>query len=330
MKCGIIGLPNVGKTALFNLLTQNSAASSNYPYCTVEPNNGVAVYRDRRLERIAGLYPGSQIEYPHINFTDVAGLPPGASRGEGLGNQFLSNIRDADAVLHVVRAFSAPEVSRYDSSSAEPARDMELVQTELFLADLEIASRRLKENPASKYWKETVKRLEEQKTPDPDEEGVLITPKPQIIVLNVTSGMTRPEVCQEKVIYMDVAYQKELSEMPENDRKAFEEELPEWESSIDDILEKVKNLLNLVTFFTVKGGKEVRGYNITKGSSAYEAAGKIHTDMQKGFVRARVYKFNELAESDFNINLLKSGGKVRTEGKDYEVRDGDIIEILFS
>lgn len=330
MNCGIIGLPNVGKTVLFNLLTSNSAPSSNYPFCTVEPNTGVAIVKDERMQKLAELIPQVKVTYPHVRFVDVAGLAPGASKGEGLGNQFLSNIRNVDALLHVARAFSSPEVSRFDNDPTTPQRDLELVQTELYLADIDIVKKRIKENPLSDYWKKTMEFLEKEVPPETDEEGILLTPKSQIIIVNITTSMEKPLVKGDRVIYIDVAFQQELFQMSEEDKKLFIREMPAWETAAEGIIEDVKKLLGLITFFTVAGGKEIKGYNISMGSSAYEAAGKIHADIQKGFIRAKVYNYKELEESNFNIDALKKDGKIRTEGRDYKIQDGDIVEVMFA
>ncbi len=329
MNCGIIGLPNVGKTALFNLLTENSAESSSYPYCTIEPNTGIALHKDKRQNRLQAVFPSAKIVYPYVKIVDVAGLPPGASKGEGLGNQFLSHVRNTDAVLHVVRAFNSPEVSRFDSKESTPGNDLELVETELFLADLEIASRRLEEEPESKYWNETASRLRNQEIPQPDDEGDLITPKPQVIVMNITTGAEKPQINRQKVIYADVDFLQGMADIDEKEKTEFLKEMPAWESSAGEIVSEIKKMLGLVTVFTLVGGKEIKGYNVQKGSTVYETAGKIHTDMQETFARARVYNFEDLKASGFKTDNLKNSGKIRTEGKDYTVEDGDIVEILF-
>ncbi|MBN2407321.1 MAG: DUF933 domain-containing protein [Elusimicrobia bacterium] len=331
MNCGIIGLPNVGKTALFNLLTENNAKSSNYPYCTVEPNVGVAHVRDPRIDTLKEkVYRQAVLTYPYIKFVDVAGLPPGASRGEGLGNQFLSNIRDVYCILHVVRDFKSEDVSIVEGAGAGIESDISLVETELFLSDLEIAQRRHKENPMSEYWKKAAELLSGNAPPPPDSDGILLTPKEQILLVNITTGADRPDIKRDNVIFMDVAFQTELGQMAPEERRSFLDEMPGWESGSGDVLFRVKELLGQVTFFTVVGGREIKGYNVKKGTSVYEAAGKIHKDMQKGFVRARVYGYRDLEVAGFDAEALKKTGKVRTEGREYEIRDGDIIEILFS
>ncbi|MFH1415779.1 MAG: DUF933 domain-containing protein [Elusimicrobiota bacterium] len=330
MDCGIIGLPNVGKTALFNLLTSNSAPSSNYPYCTVEPNTGVAVLNDRRIDKLKEIVPGAKVTYPHIKFVDIAGLPPGASEGEGLGNQFLSNIRDADVLLHVIRAFNSTEVSRFDQAQSTPQQDLELIQTELFLSDMEIARRRVKSDPIDKHWKSILESLENGIAPDKDEEDVLLTPKQQIIVLNITTGMEKPEVKSSGVIYIDVAFQQELAGMTEEEANMFRDEMVEWESAAATVMNDVKKLLNMVSFYTLVGGREIKGYNVPDGTSAFAAAGKIHTDIQKGFIKARVFNYIELEDAGFDIEVLKKTGKVRTEGRGYIIREGDIVEIMFN
>ncbi|MFW6134466.1 MAG: DUF933 domain-containing protein [Elusimicrobiota bacterium] len=329
MNCGIIGLPNVGKTALFNLLTENKAESSNYPYCTIEPNNGIAELKDPRFNNLSKIAKQARIVYPKIMFTDVAGLPPGASEGAGLGNQFLSNIRSSYALLHIVRAFVSPQVSRFDNKESTPQKDIELLEAELYLSDLEICERRLKEDPKSEYWLKTKKNLQQQKPPQQDEEGLLLTAKPQIIVVNITTGTEKPDIKGENVIYIDVDFQKELLGMEEQERRQFTEDMPGWESDINDIIYRVKNMLGLITFFTVVGGNEIKGYNVKRGTSAYEAAGKIHTDMKKNFIKAKCFNYNDLENEDFSLSRLREKGKIRTEGKDYKVKEGDILEIMF-
>ncbi len=329
MECGIIGLPNVGKTALFNLLTDNSAQSSNYPYTTIEPNNGIAEYKDSRLTKLAELFPSASLYYPRIKFIDIAGLPPGASKGEGLGNQFLSNIRGATSILHIVRGFHSPNVAKFNEQKSSLHNDWELVRTELFLSDYNIAERRIKENPESVYWKEVLDNIKKQMPPATDDEGILITPKEEIIVVNISTGMKKLHINGSKIITIDVEFQRELKEMNREERQNFTKDMAEWESSAGTILLEVKKLLNMVTFFTLVGGKEVKGYNIKNGTTAYEAAGKIHTDIQKGFIKAKVYNFENLQKAEFNISELNKHGKIRTEGKDYVIRDGDIVEVMF-
>ncbi len=329
MNCGIIGLPNVGKSALFNILTENKARSSNYPYCTVEPNTGVAYHKDKRLDKLFELFDASKKSYPYIKFIDVAGLPPGASKGEGLGNRFLGTIRDSYCLLHLVRDFSSPDVSRFKPESSTPFRDLELVETELFLADLQIAERRLDDNSESEYWNKTRIRLMKQQRPENDEEGILLSAKEQIVLVNITTGNKKPEIDRENVIYADIKFLEELKDMAPEERKEFTGMLADWESGLDEIMVKVKDMLDMVTFFTVEGGKEVKGHNIKKGKSVYEAAGKVHSDMQKKFIKAEVYNYKSLEETNYNTRRLRESGKIRMEGRDYKVKDGDIIKIMF-
>ncbi|MFC2091329.1 GTPase, partial [Elusimicrobiota bacterium] len=217
MNCGIIGFPNVGKTALYNLLTGNNAASSNYPYCTVEPNTGIALLKDCRINKLGEVITGSKVTYPGIKLVDVAGLPPGASKGEGLGNQFLSTIRSSDTLIHVVRAFNSSSVSRFDKNVSSPMEDLELLQTELFLSDIEIVKRRIKENPYDSYWKDILVLLEEGTSPEADVDGVLLTPKSQLVIINISTGMEKPEIKRDKVIYIDIAFQQELLQMEQEE-----------------------------------------------------------------------------------------------------------------
>ncbi len=330
MNCGIIGLPNAGKSALFNLLTGGGAESSCYPFCTIEPNTGVAKLDDPRLNDLKRLYPSARVTPPAVTFLDVAGLAPGASSGEGLGNQFLSHIRTAEAVIHTVRAFESGRVPECEGSTGDIRGDIELLETELFLADLEIARRRVESGSGNRYWEDARDMLQRRQVPPPDEEGVLITPKPCIRVFNVNSGSAPPVCYTGKEVCIDVLYQLELLGLPETEREVFLNELPGHESGADTLLEKVLGILNRILFFTAAGGKEIRGHIIRDGATVYEAAGKVHTDMQKGFIRALVYNYADLANTGFDMSLLKKQGKIRTEGRDSPVRDGDIVEILFS
>lgn len=331
MNCGIVGLPNVGKTALFNLLTSAGALSSDYPYTTIEPNEGRAILRDIRLDKLSSLFPDAEVVHPYIKFIDIAGLPPGASKGEGLGNQFLGNIRNVDCILHVIRAFTSPKVSRFDGSAAPtPQDDIDLVDTELFLSDYEIAERRLKDAPDSKYWNETLESIKKYNIPQIDDDKILLSPKPQIIVVNITSGMVKSLVNRKKAIYIDVKFQEELKEMQASDRELFSTDIPAWESTDQNVINAVKELLDMVTFFTVTGGNEVKGYNVVRGTTAYESAAKVHGDIQKGFIKALIYNFNELESNDFDIQNVKKHGKIQTVGRDYIIQDGDIVEIMFN
>ncbi len=329
MNCGIIGLPNVGKSSLFNLLTGDNAPSSNYPYCTVEPNLGIARLKDSRMEKLRQIFPGSKVTYPAVEFVDIAGLPPGASKGEGLGNQFLSAIRNVYGIVHVVRAFKSGNVSRFDSKSSTPLQDLKLVETELFLSDIEIVQRRLKEDPDSEYYNGALKKLEREIPPGPDKEGVLLTPKPQIILVNISTGGERPDIKRENVIYLDVEFQKELLNMDSRERKEFIDTLPADEAVLENVLEKVKVMLDQVTFFTVTGGEELKGYNVKRGTTVTTGAGKVHTDMEKNFIKARVFNYSDFKKTKFSLPRLKNKGLIRTVGRDYIVQDGDILEIMF-
>ncbi|MBQ2711919.1 MAG: redox-regulated ATPase YchF [Clostridia bacterium] len=364
MKLGVVGLPNVGKSTLFNAITQAGAQSANYPFCTIEPNVGIVAVPDERLEKLAALYDSKKITPTSIEFVDIAGLVKGASRGEGLGNKFLSHIREVDAIVHVVRCFEDENITHV-SGAVDPVDDMETINLELILADLESVTKRLDKargmvKTGDKKWVVEADRL--QKLHDTlsaekpirslsfDEEEqafvdglFLITSKPVIYAANIADsdlGMAEdelPMVCSLKakakeegagVIVICAKVEEELAGLAPDEKAMFLEELGIGTSGLDKLVSECYSLLGLISYLTA-GEKETRAWTITRGTKAPQAAGKIHTDFEKGFIRAEIVDWQTLLELG-SYNAAKEKGKVRSEGKDYVVQDGDVILFRFN
>ncbi len=360
--CGIVGLPNVGKSTLFNAMTAAGAAASNYPFCTIDPNVGVVAVPDRRIERLTEIYRPAKIVPTSLEFLDIAGLVKGASQGEGLGNQFLSHIRDVDAIAHVVRCFEDPNVVHVDGS-VDPARDIEVVETELLIKDLETVDRKLAEaerrsksgDKAAKAEMDMFDRLKKDLsggrlahyfvTRDVEEElwmrdAHLLTDKPVMYICNVREDEVHKETHlvqrvreiaakeEAKVLVVSAAVEAEVSELPEQEREAFLSGLGLQESGLSKVIREGYGLLQLVTFFTA-GPKEVHAWTVKKGSTVQKAAGVIHSDFEKGFIRAEIMGYADL-DRHGSESALKEKGLVRIEGKEYLIQDGDIVFVRFN
>ncbi len=364
MKLGIVGLPNVGKSTLFNAITNAGADSANYPFCTIDPNVGVVAVPDKRLDALAELYQPQKVSPAVIEFVDIAGLVKGASKGEGLGNKFLANIREVDAIVHVVRCFENDDIIHVEGS-VDPARDIEIINLELILADMEMLERRVERTAKAlkgdkslqgeyDYLKQVLAALEQGKPArsvitNQEQAAILassplLTAKPVIYAANVSESdfvdgkadgnpyyqQVKEIASQENAQVLPICAKMEadIADMDKEEKLLFLAELGLEASGLDRLIQASYRLLGLISFLTA-GPQEVRAWTITQGTKAPQAAGKIHSDFERGFIRAEVISFEDLMACG-SMTVAREKGLVRSEGKEYVMQDGDVVLFRFN
>ena len=353
-KCGIVGLPNVGKSTLFNALTNsNKAQAANFPFCTIDPNVGVVLVPDERLEKLAKISKSKKIINTTISFVDIAGLVKGASKGEGLGNKFLSHIREVDAIIHMIRCFDSNDIQNVNPN-VDPVRDLEIIETEMMLADLESIQKRLEKNNKKNIDEDQIKILEfaldcinknqdiavistEFNKKQLNQSG-LLSVKPKIYVCNVDEQSVQKgnnytknfsdKFGQESTLIISADIENQINELDTLEKKNYMEMIGLKKTGLDLLIQKGYKILELDTYFT-SGPEETRAWTIPKNCTAPKAAGEIHTDFEKGFIRAETVSYEDFISNDGWVNS-KNNGKMRLEGKDYIVKDGDVLNFRFN
>ena len=353
-KCGIVGLPNVGKSTLFNALTNSSKAqAANFPFCTIDPNIGVVIVPDERLNNLAKISKSKKIINTTISFVDIAGLVKGASKGEGLGNKFLSHIREVDAIIHMIRCFDSNDIQNVNPS-VDPVRDIEIIETEMMLADLESIQKRLEKNNKKNVDEDQIKILEiamdcinnnksfddlrTQFNKKQLNQSGLLSLKPKIFVCNVDeqsvqSGNNYTQSFIDKygnnnTLIVSADIENQINALDSNEKKNYMEMIGLKETGLNKLIKKGYEILDLDTYFT-SGPEETRAWTIEKNCTAPKAAGEIHTDFEKGFIRAETISYDDFISNDGWVNS-KNNGKMRLEGKDYIVKDGDVLNFRFN